>query len=59
MPREKKESVPTALRMDKEVYERLVAFCEESGQSKTTAIERALAMYINDYEKKQAKIKDE
>lgn len=56
MPREKKDAVSVAFRMDREIYERLTAFCEDSGQSKTTAVERALVMYIKDYDEKQALI---
>ena len=41
MAREKKENVPVSIRMEKQTYDRLVKFCEESGQPKTVAIERA------------------
>ncbi len=40
------------------IYERLVAFCEESGQPKTTAVERALTAYLDDYDEKQAKLRE-
>ena len=53
MAKKTKESKPFSIRMDKQMFDRLTAFCEESGQSKTTAIERALAMYIDDYDKKR------
>ena len=46
MPREKKESTPFNIRMEKSVYDRLVEFCEVSGQSKTLAVERAVILYI-------------
>lgn len=46
MPREKKESKPFNIRMEKTVYNRLVEFCEVSGQSKTLAVERAVMLYI-------------
>lgn len=41
--------------------DRLSAFCEQSGQSKTTTIERAIVAYIDDYESmmKQAGKTDE
>ncbi len=54
MPREKKENTPTSFRLSTTVYERLERFCEESGQSKTVAVERAITMYIDDYDAKQA-----
>ena len=49
-----KEYKPVTIRMEMTVYDRLSDFCEESGQPKTVAIERALNMYMDDYEKKQA-----
>lgn len=52
MARVKKENVPVSVRMEKKIYERLVEFCEESGQSKTVAIERAVNLYIDEYNKK-------
>ena len=54
MPRAKKENTPTSFRLSTTVYERLERFCEESGQSKTVAVERAITMYIDDYDAKQA-----
>lgn len=40
------------IRMDSTLFDRLCNYCDRSGQSKTTAVERALAMYIDDYDKK-------
>lgn len=53
MPRPKKENHPMTIRLATHLYERLNDFCEDSGQSKTIAIERALEMYIDDYDRKQ------
>ena len=47
MPRARKESHPFNIRMDKEVYDRLTEHCAQSGQPKTTAVERAVMMYID------------
>ena len=47
MPREKKESKPFNIRMERSIYEKLVKFCELSGQSKTLAVERAVLLYID------------
>lgn len=58
MPRAKKNNTPTSFRLATEVYDRLSKFCEESGQPKTVAVERAIMMYIDDYEKKKSKISD-
>lgn len=46
MPREKKESKPFNIRMEKTVYDKLAEFCRVSGQSKTIAVERAVLLYI-------------
>lgn len=53
MAKKIKESQPVSIRMDKAIFERLKDFCEESGQSKTVAIERAINMYIDDYDDKK------
>ena len=52
MARLKKDNTPTSFRLATDVYERLEKFCEESGQSKTVAAERAITKYIDDYEAK-------
>ena len=49
-----KEYKPLTVRMDAAVYDRLDEYIQESGQSKTVAIERALTMFIDDYDKKMA-----
>ena len=56
MAREKKDAKPFSIRMDRTIFDRLNQFCEESGQSKTKAIERAINMYINDYDIKMQKL---
>lgn len=56
MPRAQKPHHPVTVRLEQGVYEKLNQFCEDSGQPKTVAIERALAMYIKDYYDKQAKL---
>ena len=58
MAREKKENVPVSIRMEKQTYDRLVKFCEESGQPKTLAIERAVNLYVKAYEDEQQQLKD-
>ena len=58
MAREKKENVPVSIRMEKQTYDRLVKFCEESGQPKTVAIERAVNLYVKAYEDEQRQLKD-
>ena len=53
MAKKIKESQPVSIRMDKAIFERLKEFCEESGQSKSVAIERSINMYIDDYDDKK------
>ena len=40
------------------IYERLEALCDDAGQTKTVAVERALTAYLNDYDEKQKKLKE-
>ena len=56
MAREKKENVPVSIRMEKQTDDRLVKFCEKSGQPKTIAIERAVNLYIDEYNKKMERV---
>ena len=53
MPRQKKDNTPLNIRMDKAVSERLIDYCEETGISKTAAVERAVLMYVEDYNNKK------
>lgn len=56
MAKKTKESHPISIRMDKPTFDRLKQFCEDSGQSKTVAIERAINMYIDDYDDKKRQL---
>ena len=47
-----KDSQTITIRLESSLFERLSDFCDRSGQSKTGAVERALEMYIDDYDKK-------
>ena len=58
MAKKTKESKPFSIRMDKPTFDRLEAFCKESGQSKTLAIERSVNMYIDDYDEKMKKLNE-
>lgn len=58
MPKTKKNTAPVSFRLAADVNERLEKFHRDSGQSKTVAVERALTMYIDDYEEKQRKLKE-
>lgn len=53
MPRIKKDNTPISIKLDTTIYNRLLQYCEDSGQTKTVAIERALSAYMDDYEHKK------
>ena len=45
-----KSSKAVTIRMDSDIYDRLSKYCDDSGQSKTGAIERAVSQFIDAYE---------
>lgn len=47
----KKEHVVVNCKIDKEMYDKLVEICNKTGLSKTKAIERAIKVYADEYEK--------
>ena len=49
MPRPKKDAKILNIRLDKEINDKLEKFCEESGQSKTVAVERFLNRCLDEY----------
>ena len=53
MARPKKNGTYLNVCIETPLYERLEALCEDTGQTKTVAVERALALYLEDYEEKQ------
>ena len=58
MARPKKNGTYLNVCIDTPVYDRLADYCEESGQPKTVAVERALTFYLNDYEEKQKLLRE-
>lgn len=58
MARPKKNGKYINVCIDAPIYTRLEAMCEDSGQSKTVAVERALIAYLDSYEKIQKQIKE-
>lgn len=59
MPRPKKDFRPCSIKMEVETFDRLQNYCEKSGQPKTVAIERAVNMFIDDYDHKMAQLLDQ
>lgn len=53
MARPKKNGTYLNVCIETPIYERLVSLCEDAGQTKTVAVERALTLYLEDYEEKQ------
>ena len=53
MGRPKKNGTYLNICIETPIYERLEALCEDAGQTKTVAVERALTAYLDDYDEKQ------
>ena len=49
MPRQKKDGRFINYYIDKRIYQMLERYCDEVGQTKTTAIERILKQYLGEY----------
>lgn len=58
MARQKKNGTYLNVCIETPIYERLEALCEDAGQTKTVAVERALSAYMDDYDEKQRKLKE-
>ena len=52
MAKQKKESKPCSLRMEAALYERLDAFCQETGISKTAVLEKGAIAFMDNYNSK-------
>lgn len=46
----KKDGRHINLYIEREIIEKLEQYCEEVGQTKTVAIERAIKQYLSDYQ---------
>ena len=53
MPRAKKDHSCLNIKIDAELYRKLMEVSEEAGQTKTMVVERALHGYFADYDMKQ------
>lgn len=58
MAKPKKNGTYLNVCIETSVYKRLADYCEESGQPKTVAVERALTSYLNDYDEKQKLLRE-
>lgn len=56
MPRAKKDAKNLNIKLDRTIHERLDQFCEETGRSKTYAVELIIKKYLDEhYENKKNK----
>lgn len=49
MAKPKKESKPCSLRMETSIYKKLEDFCQKTGISKTTVLEKGVIAFIESY----------
>ncbi|MCR4885459.1 MAG: ribbon-helix-helix protein, CopG family [Clostridiales bacterium] len=56
MARPKKNGTYLNVCIEKPIYERLAALCDDAGQTKTVAVERALKAYLDQYEDRQRRL---
>ena len=47
MPRQKKDAKILNIKLNREIHEMLVCFCDETGMSKTVATEKILSQYLD------------
>ncbi len=57
MGRPKKNGTYLNVRIETSIYQRLENLCDDAGQTKTVAVERALLAYFEDYEEQQRELK--
>ena len=58
MPRPKKNGTYLNVCIETSLYQRLEALCDDAGQTKTVAVERALFAYLDYYEKTKMRLKN-
>lgn len=59
MPRAKKDGRVINYKIDRLLYERFAAYCEEKGQTATLALERILKKYLDKYDESKNKKTEE
>lgn len=52
MPRQKKDAKIINVKLDRAIHDRLDQFCEETGMTRTVALERILNQFLVEYFKK-------
>ena len=59
MPRAKKDGRVINYKIDRLLYERFAAYCEEKGQTATLSLERILKEYLDKYDESKNKKTEE
>ncbi|SFR78932.1 hypothetical protein [[Clostridium] aminophilum] len=57
MARPKKNGTYLNVCIDSFIYDELTRVCEEAGQTKTIAVERAISAYLEEYKKRQDQLR--
>lgn len=55
MAQQKKDYIPLHIKMDTSLMRRLEEYCEEAGQTKTMAVERIIAAFLDEHDVKKEK----
>lgn len=58
MAKPKKNGTYLNVCIDTNIYKELTKLCDEAGQTKTVAVERALLDYFDEYKKKQEMLRN-
>ncbi len=58
MAKPKKNGTYLNVCIDSDIYAKLEQLCESAGQTKTTAVERALSAYLEAYDDMQQKLRE-
>ena len=58
MARAKKNGTYLNVCIETSIYEKLEKLCDDAGQTKTVAVERALSEYLENYEKRQQMLRE-
>lgn len=53
MARPRKDYIAVSMKVDKDIMQRFNDYCEEVGQTKTTAFERIVTEHLDQYEKEK------
>ena len=58
MAKPKKNGTYINVCIDTTIYKKLEDYCNDAGQTKTVAVERALMLYLEEYAEKQRKLRE-